>query len=106
MSLVKRVRQSAVPNSATARLLKSSVEEVAYKRFLDSGYSALRGVRCDFHEGVLTLRGRVPSYYLKQIAQTLVRTLDRVELIENRLEVVCSTSLDDPASAQPDSCDA
>jgi osmotically-inducible protein OsmY len=53
-----------------------------------SGYQELRGVSCDFHEGVLTLRGRVPSYYLKQVAQSLVFDLDGVQELSNRLEVV------------------
>jgi hypothetical protein len=49
-----------------------------------SGYQELRGVSCDFHEGVLT----VPSYYLKQVAQSLVFDLDGVQELSNRLEVV------------------
>ncbi|MGO9115872.1 MAG: BON domain-containing protein [Thermoguttaceae bacterium] len=44
-------------------------------------------VACEFHEGVLALRGRVPSFYLKQMAQTLIRGLDGVGEINNRLEV-------------------
>ena len=53
-----------------------------------SGYHELRGVSCDFHEGVLILRGRVPSYYLKQLAQSLVFHLEGVQELSNRLEVV------------------
>jgi len=75
------------------------VEGAARARYLDSGYAILRTVRCDFHEGVLTLRGHVPSYYLKQIAQTLVGQLDHVELVENRLEVDAYTTSDDPVDA-------
>ena len=54
----------------------------------NSGYYELRGVSCDFHEGVLILRGRVPSYHLKQLAQSLVFHLDGVQELSNRLEVV------------------
>jgi osmotically-inducible protein OsmY len=47
-------------------------------------------VSCHFHEGVLTLRGRVGSYYLKQVAQTLVRSLESVRQVSNQLMVISS----------------
>ena len=53
-----------------------------------SGYSELRRVACDFQDGVLTLRGRVFSYHLKQLAQALVLELKGVRELDNRLEVV------------------
>lgn len=52
-----------------------------------SSHAALRLIACDVRDGVLTLSGRVPSYYEKQIAQSLVRIrLPNVE-IRNELEV-------------------
>ncbi len=48
----------------------------------------LRSVSCDFHQGVLTLRGEVPSYYLKQVAQELLRTTVPGEQVSNQLRVV------------------
>ena len=45
------------------------------------------GVSCREHEGVLTLRGRLPRYYLKQMAQELARRVEGVELVVNRIEV-------------------
>ena len=60
----------------------------AKTRFLLSPYHELHAVNCDFHNGVLTLRGRVPSSFLKQIAQTIVFSMERIEAIDNRLEVV------------------
>jgi hypothetical protein len=56
-----------------------------------NSYLALKNVSCDYHEGVLTLRGCLPTYYLKQIAQTAVSQLDGVQRINNEIEVV-STS--------------
>lgn len=53
-------------------------------------YFALRGVRCEDHEGVLILRGRVLNYHMKQVAQVLVAQLNEVELIDNRIEVLRS----------------
>jgi hypothetical protein len=44
-------------------------------------------VQCDNHEGVLILRGCVPSYFLKQIAQSLLIYLPSVEELDNHLKV-------------------
>jgi osmotically-inducible protein OsmY len=38
--------------------------------------------------GVLRLRGRVPSYYLKQLAQAAAANMEGVKRIENHIEVV------------------
>jgi hypothetical protein len=51
-------------------------------------YLALKNVTCDYREGVLTLRGCLPSYYLKQIAQTAVARLAGVDRIVNEIEVI------------------
>lgn len=52
-----------------------------------SGYPGLRRVHCECYEGIVVLSGTVPSYFLKQVAQTLVGALEGVMHIENRLEV-------------------
>lgn len=65
----------------------AEVIRLAEQRLKDCPYQELRDVLCDFHEGVLTLRGRVSSFYLKQMAQTVVARLEGVEECVNRLEV-------------------
>jgi len=67
---------------------KQVVQAEALSQLRESGYHELHFVLCDFHEGVLTLRGRVSSFYLKQVAQEMIRRLDSAEEINNRLEVV------------------
>jgi osmotically-inducible protein OsmY len=62
--------------------------ELAETRLQRSSYLALRGVSCGWEAGVLTLRGRLPSYYLKQVAQAAVAQVGGVERVENRIEVV------------------
>jgi len=52
-----------------------------------SAYVALRDVRCVADEGVVVLRGRVPSFHLKQLAQEVVRHTDGECRIVNDLEV-------------------
>jgi len=69
---------------------KQVVEAGAQSRLRASGYRQLHFVSCEFHEGVLTLRGHVSTFHMKQVAQTLVRDLDGVGEINNRLEVAAS----------------
>lgn len=52
-----------------------------------SAYHSIRHVNCTFCNGVLTLRGSVPNYHMKQIAQTSVQGISGVSQIENRIEV-------------------
>jgi len=63
---------------------------IAENRLRHSGYLELRNVFCDFHEGVLSIWGRVPSYHLKQLAQAIVSELEGILELNNQLEVVQS----------------
>jgi osmotically-inducible protein OsmY len=51
-------------------------------------YGALKSVSCDCRDGVLVLRGCLPSYYLKQVAQEVVARLEGVRRIDNQIQVV------------------
>ena len=66
---------------------KEVLEATAKCRLRQSCYPEVRGVACDSHEGVLTLRGRVSSYYMKQVVQTVVFGMDGVGVVNNRVEV-------------------
>lgn len=57
------------------------------RKLHESSYYFLRTVGCEFERGVLTLRGRVPSFYLKQLAQSLAARVAGVERVVNALEV-------------------
>ena len=52
-----------------------------------------RNIECDFGKGVLTLRGRVPTFYLKQVLQARLTDLDGVVEIHNQVDVVSSSGL-------------
>lgn len=52
-----------------------------------TGYPSLQNVHCETREDTLILSGVVPSYYMKQVAQTVVGKIDGIKHIENRLEV-------------------
>lgn len=64
-----------------------SPAQVAERIFRASPYHAIRSLKCDYREGILTIRGPLPSYHLKQTAQTVVRDLAGVQRIENLAEV-------------------
>ncbi len=45
------------------------IEETAHRKLRKSPYLAVRRVLCRFDRGTLVLRGNVPSFHQKQIAQ-------------------------------------
>ncbi len=66
------------------------VAREATARLRDSPYLALKAVSCEFREGVLTLRGCLPTYYFKQMAQTAVAGLEGVVSVDNQIEVAAA----------------
>jgi osmotically-inducible protein OsmY len=68
-----------------------SINELAERRLHTNPYLALKGVSCDCLDGVLFLRGCLPTYYLKQRAQEVVGGLKGVERIDNQIRVLTPT---------------
>lgn len=64
-----------------------SIEEAAAAILRESPYPQLRQVRCEFSGGVLILHGQLPTFHLKQLAQTVVQSLDEDVDVDNRIEV-------------------
>lgn len=62
--------------------------ERASQSLCSAPYSALHWISCDYCGGALTLRGKVPCYFLKQMAQAIVADTPGVREIVNRIEVV------------------
>jgi osmotically-inducible protein OsmY len=58
--------------------------------FRRSGYLALRDVSCVAYGDVLYLRGRLPSYYLKQVAQEVAASVVGARRLVNIIEVSAS----------------
>jgi hypothetical protein len=61
--------------------------DAALQRLQSSSYAALRRLRCEVNEAVVVVHGVLPSYYLKQIAQTLIQRLDGIKSVTNLVEV-------------------
>lgn len=55
----------------------------------DCGYHTLRRVDVEICSGVVVLWGEVPTYHMKQIAQTIAHSVPGVRAIANGLDVVC-----------------
>lgn len=80
-------KPSLLQGRAPAATPSAEVARQAQARLRDQTYHALRNVSCQYRDGVLTLNGRLPSYYLKQIAQEAVARVAAVQRVENHIEV-------------------
>ncbi|MGO8752192.1 MAG: BON domain-containing protein [Thermoguttaceae bacterium] len=61
--------------------------EAARERLRGSPYGSLRTVSCECKDGVLFLRGRLSSFYHKQLAQEVVARIVGVTQVINEIEV-------------------
>jgi hypothetical protein len=81
---------SAIPNSVSCPFsmdLACQMERAAERCLVATGYPVLRQVRCEYRDGILNLRGRVPSYFLKQMAQSAVCACLGLGRVKNELLV-------------------
>jgi osmotically-inducible protein OsmY len=62
--------------------------ELAESHLRSNSYLALKNISCEYQEGVLILKGYLPTYYLKQVAQAVVAPTEGVDRILNQIEVV------------------
>lgn len=60
------------------------------QRLRAAGHQNLRQIECECRDGIVVLRGRVSSYYAKQLAQSVLLIDPTVQTIENLIEVVMS----------------
>lgn len=74
---------------------RPKIEDLATQRLKnDCPYSFyFREISVDYADHTLILRGQVPSFYLKQVLQTLLTQIDGVSRIDNRVDVTSSTGL-------------
>ncbi|MFH1267255.1 MAG: hypothetical protein ABIK89_16125 [Planctomycetota bacterium] len=70
------------PDAASQRI----VVEIR-RRLCSTGHHVLRLIEPEVCDGAVVLRGRVPTYYLKQLAQSVLLTDRLVETIVNLIEV-------------------
>lgn len=80
--------------TAVMRDRRSEVEQTVRQRLSDCSYRYyFRHVEWEYSDGTLVLRGRVPTFYMKQILQTILRGIDHVDELSNEVDVVSATGL-------------
>jgi hypothetical protein len=84
------IRQMLTEESGSDR--SREVTRAAKIRLKESPHWAIRGLSCKCCRGVLFLRGHLPSFYQKQLAQEAIGKLEGV------LQVVNEAVVDAPAS--------
>ncbi len=82
------VRHAAPPPDAVAPPTHETIILTTVRELLrNNPYLSLRKIDCEYSGGRLTLRGRVPSYFLKQLAQSTVARAEGVERVVNLIQV-------------------
>ena len=78
-----------------ARRGRQTVERLAYRRLTENcSYSFyFRDITCQYDSGTLTVRGRVPTYFLKQIVTSRLRDMTGVSCLQNEVDVVNAKGL-------------
>lgn len=79
------VRTTAEPSLPT---VPRPIAVEVLNRLRRSGYLALQDVSCVVNGEHASLQGRLPSYYLKQVAQSIVAEVDGIRRVTNLIEVV------------------
>jgi osmotically-inducible protein OsmY len=62
--------------------------EAAKQRILHQPHLTMQRLWCEFDRGRLFLRGQVPSFYFKQLAQEAVAGMKGVRQVVNEIAVV------------------
>jgi osmotically-inducible protein OsmY len=71
------------------------IARAAESRLRQTSHHALRRVTCEVNNGVAVLRGAVPSFYLKQVAQIVIGNLEGVARIVNQIDVSPNMEIED-----------
>jgi hypothetical protein len=92
-------------NSCPPRISETGDDYCLHERVIqglrNSGYSSLSKIKCEVFEGEVAVIGVVPSFYLKQMAQTIILRIGQIK-VKNNLKV---QSHCDPESSAPDGQD-
>jgi osmotically-inducible protein OsmY len=92
--------QMPAENATSDRQNANYAVRAELERLLRTG-AAAQDIDCDIDKGILILRGTVPSFHSKQMAQETSRKVDGIRRIVNRLLVDRSHLLDSLRDAIP-----
>ncbi|HEV3204764.1 MAG TPA: BON domain-containing protein [Gemmataceae bacterium] len=88
VALEQSPHYSAEITGKTCNKQRLDPAELAESHLRSNSYLALKNISCEYQEGVLILKGYLPTYYLKQVAQAVVAPTEGVDRILNQIEVV------------------
>lgn len=71
-----------------SRAADQQILELACQALRTSGYTQLRQVQVSLEQGRVTLKGELPTYYLKQVAQSVIQDVAGVREIDNDVRVL------------------
>lgn len=80
---------SEIPNvrpTETGAIVNRILVE-AKRQLLASPFAAIKQLQADFYDGVLVVRGTVPTFYTRQVALALLMNLPGVEKVDDRIVV-------------------
>ena len=81
--MLQNVSERATPRSAQSCCDISSLQQ----QYRDSPYASLRRLVCELSNDRVKVRGTVPSYYLKQLAQSLAMKSVALGALESAIDV-------------------
>jgi hypothetical protein len=84
------MKDRAMSKEVQTVVQRCGVREIVEGRLRESMYVSLRTVSCQFKDGLLTLRGIVPTFYVKQVILSIVEDLEceGIKRINDEIDVV------------------
>ena len=80
----------------------SCVEQAVRQRLEACSYRFVYSkVTWQYADGTLTLSGCVPSFYLKQVLQELLRDVEQIDCVANNVQVVSADGLSSETASEP-----
>lgn len=70
-----------------AGFVARSIEASVAERLRASGYLVLEDIACEVRDDAAVLTGRLPSHYLRQVAQAIVAEVEGVGRVVNLIRV-------------------
>jgi osmotically-inducible protein OsmY len=84
---LERTRHVKIRTSANTAEVSNRLTDISQQLLATNQYFEVRRVQCEVREGILFLRGKVSSYFLKQLAQESVRSVKGTYGVANFVEV-------------------
>lgn len=83
----KRKRRRSTRYVSTEHRAREAIDRHSHFR------DRVGGFQFEHRGGVLTVRGRVPSFYLREVLERALKRVDGVLSVDNQVDVVCCDGL-------------